>query len=586
MEKTQSTASVKTTDRVQHTDTRQSACGRADGSGRAEGSAWADGSARPETQSRQKTRLLSITNLKKYFPVAKPSLFARQMYVRANEDISVDIYQGETFGLVGESGCGKSTLGRVLLQLYEQTAGSTMYYGRTLEEVAPDYVLDTLSNAEKYIEKYRRAAARGEELSKKCEALGDSASFYDLQDRNLALCDARTALDCTAKILGGFMARETRRGAALLSEKYKLTFRAAALAHRAEDIAVEIQAGEGLLEEIPPEKSPEKGKRLQAKIEKLTRKQNHLAARQKDLLAAAAEIDEKIRQLKAPYAGDAEFARYEAMLDHGVDLKRLKYKEMRHLRKDLQIIFQDPYSSLNPRMTVGRIIEEGLVTHGFFKAGSRKMQEHVFKVMNSCGLQNYMYNRYPHQFSGGQRQRICIARALAVKPKFVVCDECVSALDVSIQSQIINLLQELKEKEGLTYLFISHNLSVVRYISDRIGVMYLGNMVEVAETDELFSDPRHPYTIALLSSIPTTDPESLTKERILLEGNIPSPIKPPSGCKFHTRCFMACDKCKVIPPGLKEVKPGHFVACHFAEERKVDKAGDYLFDVNVAMGNR
>ena len=382
------------------------------------------------------------------------------------------------------------------------------------------------------------------------------------------------------------MARETRRGAALLSEKYKLTFRAAALAHRAEDIAVEIQAGEGLLEEIPPEKSPEKGKRLQAKIEKLTRKQNHLAARQKDLLAAAAEIDEKIGQLKAPYAGDAEFARYEAMLDHGVDLKRLKYKEMRHLRKDLQIIFQDPYSSLNPRMTVGRIIEEGLVTHGFFKAGSRKMQEHVFKVMNSCGLQNYMYNRYPHQFSGGQRQRICIARALAVKPKFVVCDECVSALDVSIQSQIINLLQELKEKEGLTYLFISHNLSVVRYISDRIGVMYLGNMVEVAETDELFSDPRHPYTIALLSSIPTTDPESLTKERILLEGNIPSPIKPPSGCKFHTRCFMACDKCKVVPPGLKEVKPGHFVACHFAEERKVDKAGDYLFDVNVAMGNR
>ena len=580
MEKTQSTASVKTTDRVQHTDTRQSACGRAESSGRAEGS------ARPETQSRQKTRLLSIMNLKKYFPVAKPSLFARQMYVRANEDISVDIYQGETFGLVGESGCGKSTLGRVLLQLYEQTAGSTMYYGRTLEEVAPDYVLDTLSNAEKYIEKYRRAAARGEELSKKCEALGDSASFYDLQDRNLALCDARTALDCTAKILGGFMARETRRGAALLSEKYKLTFRAAALAHRAEDIAVEIQAGEGLLEEIPPEKSPEKGKRLQAKIEKLTRKQNHLAARQKDLLAAAAEIDEKIGQLKALYAGDAEFARYEAMLDHGVDLKRLKYKEMRHLRKDLQIIFQDPYSSLNPRMTVGRIIEEGLVTHGFFKAGSRKMQEHVFKVMNSCGLQNYMYNRYPHQFSGGQRQRICIARALAVKPKFVVCDECVSALDVSIQSQIINLLQELKEKEGLTYLFISHNLSVVRYISDRIGVMYLGNMVEVAETDELFSDPRHPYTIALLSSIPTTDPESLTKERILLEGNIPSPIKPPSGCKFHTRCFMACDKCKVVPPGLKEVKPGHFVACHFAEERKVDKAGDYLFDVNVAMGNR
>ena len=229
-------------------------------------------------------------------------------------------------------------------------------------------------------------------------------------------------------------------------------------------------------------------------------------------------------------------------------------------------------------MTVGQIIEEGLITHKFFKRRSKKMQKYVFDVMNSCGLQNYMYNRYPHQFSGGQRQRICIARSLAVKPKFVVCDECVSALDVSIQSQIINLLQDLKEKDGLTYLFISHNLSVVRYISDRIGVMYLGNMVEMAATDDIFKDPRHPYTIALLSSIPTTDPDSLSKERILLEGNIPSPIKPPTGCKFHTRCFMACEKCRVVPPELQEVTPGHFVACHFPE-KKVDENGNYLFEL-------
>ena len=173
-----------------------------------------------------------------------------------------------------------------------------------------------------------------------------------------------------------------------------------------------------------------------------------------------------------------------------------------------------------------------------------------------------------------------------MKPKFVVCDECVSALDVSIQSQIINLLQELKEKDGLTYLFISHNLSVVRYISDRIGVMYLGNMVEIAATYELFADPRHPYTVALLSSIPTTDPDSLTKERIILEGNIPSPIKPPSGCKFHTRCYMACDKCKRVPPELKEVKPGHFVACHFADQQKIDENGNYLFDIKTITNQR
>lgn len=538
-----------------------------------------------KSQSTDKTQsketLLSITNLKKYFPVAKSSVLAKQMYVRANEDISIDIYRGETFGLVGESGCGKSTLGRVLLQLYEQTAGSTMYYGRTLESVAPSYVLDTLSNAEKYIEKYHKAQAYAEEMTQKCNELGENATFFDLQNKNLALCDAKTALDYCAKILGGFMVKETHQGAALLANKYKLAFQAAKLGNKADELLVEVEAQRALLED-----SPEKAQTIKGKIEKIEAKRKELMGEQKKLLASVSEEEEKISRLKAPFMKEPEFAKYEAMLDNGVDLKRLKYNEMRFLRKDLQIIFQDPYSSLNPRMTVGRIIEEGLVTHKFYKAGSKKMQEYVFQVMNSCGLQNYMYNRYPHQFSGGQRQRICIARSLAVKPKFVVCDECVSALDVSIQSQIINLLQELKEKEGLTYLFISHDLSVVRYISDRIGVMYLGNMVEVAETDEIFGDPRHPYTIALLSSIPTTDPDSLTKERIILEGNIPSPIKPPSGCKFHTRCFMACDKCKVVPPTLTEVKPGHFVACHFAEQKKVDENGNYLFDVNLATNQR
>ena len=252
---------------------------------------------------------------------------------------------------------------------------------------------------------------------------------------------------------------------------------------------------------------------------------------------------------------------------------------MRFLRRDLQIIFQDPYSSLNPRMTVGQIIEEGLITHKMFAHGTDSLKQYILKVMDECGLQDYMLHRYPHQFSGGQRQRICIARALAVQPKFVVCDECVSALDVSIQSQIINLLQELKEKDHLTYLFISHDLSVVRYISDKIIVMYLGSIVECAEAAELFDDPRHPYTLALLSSIPTTDMESLNKERILLEGNIPSPIFPPEGCKFHTRCYMACDECKRVPPPLVEVKPGHFVACHRLE-RKMEN-GEYLFDVTT-----
>ncbi len=518
-------------------------------------------------------KLLSIKNLKKYFPLPKTKLFQKeQLYVRANEDISIDIFEGETFGLVGESGCGKSTLGRVLLQLYDQTAGNTMYYGRTLDNVAPMYVADTLKKAPAYIAKMEKAKAKAQALAEKCDALGDNATFFDLQEKNLALAEAKTALDNVTKILGGFTVRDTAIGAALLLERYNCAVRRAKYLEELSDCKLEI--------EILEQDSKNSGKTAS-----LAKKIQKLETELEGVEAAIVEADTRIAAVKAVYANDAEFAEYEAMLDNGVDLSRLTIGEMRLLRKDLQIIFQDPYSSLNPRMTVGQIIEEGLLTHKFFKPGSPKMKEHVFSIMEACGLQKYMYNRYPHQFSGGQRQRICIARSLAVNPKFVVCDECVSALDVSIQSQIINLLQELKENQKLTYLFISHNLSVVRYISDRIGVMYLGNMVEVAETDALFRDPRHPYTIALLSSIPTTDMDSLSKERIILEGNIPSPIRPPSGCKFHTRCYMACDKCKRVPPPLTEVEPGHFVACHFPE-RKMDEDGNYLFEVPKSVSSK
>ncbi len=335
-------------------------------------------------------KLLSARNLKKYFPV--PGSRGR-LQLKANDGIDLDIYRGETLGVVGESGCGKSTLGRVLLQLYRPTQGSVVYH---------------------------------------------------------------------------------RQGQA-------------------------------------------------------------------------------------------------------VELTQLRYQQMRPLRKDLQIIFQDPYSALNPRMTIGRIIGEGLITHNFYKPGDPALQRKILQVMEQCGLQGHMLQRYPHQFSGGQRQRVAIARALAVEPEFVVCDECVSALDVSIQAQILELLQRLKQERGLTYLFISHDLSVVRYISDRICVMYLGSVMELCSAESLFADPRHPYTVALLSAIPSTDIESLKRPRILLEGSIPSPIRPPAGCKFHTRCYMACEKCRQQTPALAQVEPGHWVACHFPR-RKLDEKGEYRFD--------
>lgn len=339
----------------------------------------------PNTQT-----LLSVRGLKKYFPLPKASFFQKERpQLRAVEEITVDLKEGETFGLVGESGCGKSTLGRTILQLYKPTAGNVVYYGRGREE--------------------------------------------------------------------------------------------------------------------------------------------------------------------------------------GIDLTRQNPKSLRALRRDLQIIFQDPYSSLNPRMTVGQLIEEGVATHKICRRGSAEMKKYVAEIMRKCGLQEYMLHRYPHQFSGGQRQRVCIARALALKPRFVVCDECVSALDVSVQSQILNLLTDLKEQEGLTYLFISHDLSVVRYVSERIGVMYLGRIVEMGDAERVFSEPRHPYTVALLSAISSVERGERTKEKILLGGNMPSPVSPPSGCPFHTRCFMAQECCQRVPPPVVEVEAGHFVACHFAEKTAEEK---------------
>ncbi len=334
-------------------------------------------------QNETRKVLLRVRDVKQYFPVKKTKLREKQRYVRANDGISLDIYAGETLGLVGESGCGKSTLGRTLLQLYPQTDGQVLYYKDGKE----------------------------------------------------------------------------------------------------------------------------------------------------------------------------------------IDLKSLSKEEMRVLRKDLQLIFQDPYSSLNPRMTVGQIIGEGLVSHGVFKRGDPAMRDYIFQVMENCGLATYMFGRYPHQFSGGQRQRIGIARSLALNPSFVVCDEAVSALDVSIQSQILNLLSDLKEQQNLTYLFITHDLSVVKYISDRIGVMYLGNMVELAPTEELFANTLHPYTEALLSAIPVVD-ENDKRERILLEGDIPSPVNPPSGCKFHTRCRYCQQKCKEEVPQWTDVGNDHYVACHYPLHHK------------------
>ena len=276
----------------------------------------------------------------------------------------------------------------------------------------------------------------------------------------------------------------------------------------------------------------------------------------------------------------------QVLLD-GQDIFALNKEELRKLRPRMQIVFQDPYSSLSPRLPVGEIIGEAVREHNIVDPS--EFDDYITRVMEVCGLPEYYKDRYPHEFSGGQRQRICIARALALSPEFIVCDEPVSALDVSIQAQIINLLKKLQADFALTYLFISHDLSVVEHISDAVGVMYLGNMVEYAPTDRIYANPLNPYTQALFSAIPIPDPDARIN-RIILKGSIPSPANPPSGCKFHTRCAHCMEVCKYAVPEWLEVEPEHFCACHLYDTPEAKaKAGDTMARMkrdNVAVGGK
>ncbi len=510
--------------------------------------------------------LLRVSNLKQYFPLKKKGL-----YVKANDGITLDIYEGETFGLVGESGCGKSTLGRTLLQLYRQTDGRTMYYGRTLDDLAPVYVKKTLQTLEKRREKWHELKKHLANVQKEYDALPDGEAKYKKHNElDKAVKDENDALLDMANLIGGFVCvKDIQAVQKLFLEEYRISKERVKEMNRRGAVQLDL---DDLLFDI--KKAEENGKNTSG-----------LKSKEAKLRASLAKIDEKLAELarrigdvrhqldaqRAQYADDAEFARYEALRDEGIDLARLEYDEIRQLRRDLQLIFQDPYSSLNPRMTVGNIIGEGLLAHGFFKKNDERMQEYIIKTMEDAGLASYFLHRFPHQFSGGQRQRIGIARSLVLRPSFIVGDEPLAALDASIQSQVLTLLQDLVESFHLTTLFISHDLGVVKYFCDRIAVMYLGSLVEIGTSEQVFGNPQHPYTQALISAIPAPMPGRAGK-RIILAGDIPSPANPPSGCKFHTRCPYARPECSEAAPEQRTMDGGHAVWCHLCRGERGRRA--------------
>ena len=510
-------------------------------------------------ENKEKKLLLQISNLKQYFPVGKGR------YVRANDGITLDIYEGETLGLVGESGCGKSTLGRSILQLYKQTDGRTMYFGRSIDEMAPQYAYETFKTLTKRRGDMKAKQEKYQNFRAEYDKLEGNARYQKHDEMVRLRKEANDAmLDVTTLIGGLFVHPNLAAVEQAYMAQYKISKELSAAVEKRADADLDVQDLTFAMEKVTKEgKTDEK---LVTKLAAAQSKLDGIDAEIKSIKDRLAEGMKKIDALREECKNVEGYEEYEAQRTEGIDLARLKYSEMRKLRSDLQLIFQDPYSSLNPRMTVGQIIGEGMIAHKFFRKNDERMQAGVIKVMEECGLAPYFLHRYPHQFSGGQRQRIGIARSLALRPKFVVCDEAVSALDVSIQAQIINLLQDLKEKANLTYLFITHDLSVVKYISDRIGVMYLGNMVEIAPSDDIFAHPLHPYTEALLNAIPTTD-EDANKNPEILEGDIPSPVNPPKGCKFHTRCKYCTEVCTQVKPELVEARPNHFVACHHILEQ-------------------
>ena len=519
--------------------------------------------------SEERKVLLELKKLKKYFPVR------RGVDLKALEDITLKIYEGEKFGVVGESGCGKSTLGRVILQLYPQTSGACIYYGRTRDEMCPKYLAKEVAKLPEYQKKATEFYQKSLEVDKKADALRKeldalSARGSDQETRKEAgLQKKLSELEFKSKELRKDASRQLREGSRtvgslilckdlpavqeLFSKAQKETEASSAAIKKYRDY--EKQYAQSLVE--GKEDADAKAKMEAAREEART----HVEASRAYRAQAWKEYHGKdILPITERTQDPAYQAKLDGNYETGINLGKLTRDEMRELRREMQMIFQDPAASLDPRQSVGKSIEEVFVINTDYPADVRK--EKTMELLEKVGLKREHYYSYPHALSGGQKQRVGIARAIALDTKFVVLDESVSALDVSVQAQILQLLNQLSEEKHLTYFFITHDLGVVKHFCDRILVMYLGNVCELADSKELFHHPLHPYTESLLAAVPRLKVGQEHSTESVLEGDVPSAIKPPSGCPFHTRCSKCMDICAKEKPPIVEARPGHFVACH------------------------
>lgn len=499
--------------------------------------------------------ILEVKNLKKYFPLKKSILGKPLVELKAVDDVSFKLEAGKTIGVVGESGCGKTTLGRTILQLYDTTGGKSLYYGHSIEEFLPKYYINEIHKLTKYANKFKSLRNKLFNLINNNEEL----KFLNNEVGYVTISDYNNGLKIVEEEIKKLENEENKE---LIAIKDIINSILNVLNDSSCCSGGYLLGNANECKQLLLNKIYTKNKIIKNNDEN---KINDLDEQLNFINNELESVNKQLNDLPL-------FKELQEKVETGLDLAKLSKEELRSLRTEIQLIFQDPYSSLPPRMTIGSILSEPVKVHKIVEKD--KISEHVHKVMKMCGLQPQYYDRYPHEFSGGQRQRICIARALSVNPKLVICDEPVSALDVSIQAQIINLLKQLQNELGLTYMFISHDLSVVKYITDSIIVMYLGNMMEIGNTKDIFQNPLHPYTQALFSAVPVPDPDA-KMNRIILKGDIPSPANPPKGCKFHTRCGKCMNVCKIKTPEFIQYDENHLVACHLYDKEVMNNLEKY-----------